>query len=138
MLHRRPPRPRRRLARSARPLRVMAAVLAPRPGPEAPLTRTLYHLRTAEGAVCAGRVRQGKCLLLFTSPAGAMAFAAETGVETRPPLIFSRSRAEFLAQAGRCFGQGFIGGLIDPRTGPGKTEFLGFDVEQRSRGSRSL
>jgi hypothetical protein len=103
--------------------------------PGSHLGRTLYHLRTAEGATCAGRVWQGECLLLFTSQTAATAFVAATGLEARPPLIFSRSRSEFLTQAGRCFGQGFIGGLIDPSAGPGKTEFLGFDVEQRRRGS---
>jgi len=88
--------------------------------------RTLYCLRTAEGDVCAGEVWQGTCLLLFTSPAAANAFATWAGVAARPPLVFSRCPAEFLTQAGRCFGRGFIGGLIDPGTGPGKTVLLAF------------
>jgi hypothetical protein len=95
------------------------------------LNRTFYHLRTAEGVICAGQVWQGMCLLLFTSPDAAAAFVDSTAIEARPPLIFSRSRSEFLAQAGRCFGQGFIGGLIDPSTRTGQTEFLGFDVRPR-------
>jgi hypothetical protein len=70
-------------------------------------------------------------LLLFTSPAAANDFADASRVETRPPLVFSRSRAEFLMQARRCFGRGFIGGLIDPVIESGNTEFLGFDAEPR-------
>jgi len=93
------------------------------------LGRTLYCLQTAEGAICAGRVWQGTCLLLFTSPAAASAFADMSGVEAWPPLVFSRNPSEFWTQAVRCFGRGFIGGLIDPIAGIGKTELLEFDVD---------
>jgi hypothetical protein len=92
-------------------------------------------LQTAEGDLCAGRVWQGACLLLFTSPAAASAFADFNGVEAWPPLIFSRDLPEFLTQAGRCFGRGFIGGLIDPGTAVGKTELLVFDVNAPRGGS---
>jgi hypothetical protein len=98
------------------------------------LCRTLYCLQTAEGAICAGRVWQGMCLLLFTSPVAASAFADMSGVEAWPPLVFSRSPSEFLTQAGRCFGRGFIGGLIDPIAGIGKTELLEFDIEAPPEG----
>jgi hypothetical protein len=107
------------------------AALATRTVAKSYLGRTFYHLRTAEGAICAGQVWQGRCLLLFTSPATAAAFAEVSGIEARPPLLFSRSRSEFLAQAGQCFRAGFIGGLIDPSSGNERTEFLGFEVEHR-------
>jgi hypothetical protein len=141
MLRRQPPAARRRAALRG-PL-LCRHPRSPRPGPahsETPavlplrtlsgpyLVRTLYYLRTADGAICAGQVWQGRCLLLFTSPAAAVAFAESSGVETASPLIFSRSRSEFLSQAGRCLGQGYIGGLIDPRGGTGRTAFLGFTV----------
>jgi hypothetical protein len=98
------------------------------------LGRTLYCLQTAEGAICAGRVCQGTCLLLFTSPAAASAFADMNGVEAWPPLVFSRSPSEFWAQALRCFGRGFIGGLIDPIAEIGKTELLDFDIDAPPEG----
>lgn len=75
------------------------------------------------------------CLLLFTSPAAAKEFADSTGVEAWPPLVFSRSRSEFVTQASRCFVCGFIGGLIDPGAGTGKTELLVFDVDAPRDGS---
>jgi hypothetical protein len=95
------------------------------------LDRPLYCLLTADGAVCAGQVCEGECLLLFTSPAAASGFGEWTGIETRPPVVFSRSRAEFLAQARRSFGQSFIGGLVDPSSRLGEMVFLGFDVDPR-------
>jgi hypothetical protein len=98
------------------------------------LDRPLYYLLNADGALCVGQVWQGECVLLFTSPAAAAAFADSAGVEARPSLVFSRSRAEFLMQARRSFGQGFIGGLIDPSTQIGETAFLGFDVDRRQGG----
>jgi hypothetical protein len=147
MLRRRPPQPKQRAGVSVRPmrrqtgsyqsepiLRVTPVVFPTASVPGAQLARTFYHLRTVEGAICAGQVWQGRCLLLFTSQTAAAAFAYSTGVQTRPPLIFSRSRSEFLAQARRCFGEGFIGGLIDLGGGTGKSEFLGFDVERQQAG----
>jgi len=149
MLRRRPPQPKQRADVFVRPMRRYTGSNPPESvrsetpvsiptasGPGAPLGRTFYHLRTAEGAICAGQVWQGRCLLLFTSQTAAAAFADSTGVETRPPFIFSRSRSEFLAQARRCFGEGFIGGLIDTMGETGKTEFLGFDVERQQASLR--
>jgi hypothetical protein len=81
-------------------------------------------------------VWQGNCILLFTSPDAAAAFANWSGVEAQPPLVFSRSRSEFLLQAGRAFGRGFIGGLIDLTPDAGETEFVGFDVDRRQREGR--
>src|SRR5690242_7097497 len=101
MLRRRPPQPKQRAGAFARPLRrhpesrepelvrrETRVVLPTASVPGAYLSRTFYHLRTAEGAICAGQVWQGRCLLLFTSPTSAAAFAHSTGVRTRPPLIF--------------------------------------------------
>lgn len=98
------------------------------------LSRTLYCLRTVEGSICAGRIWHGTCLLLFTSPAAASAFADMSGVEAWPPLVFSRNPAEFWTQAGRCFGRGFIGGLIDPIPGIERPEWLEFNVDAPSGG----
>jgi hypothetical protein len=129
--------PRPRHSPSLRPERLArerATGLPPRPVETAYLDRTFYHLRTAAGDLCAGRVWQGRCLLLFSSPRTAAAFAERTGVESGALLIFSCRRSEFLTQAAQCFGQGFIGGLIDARDGTGKTEFLSFDVARHSVG----
>jgi hypothetical protein len=98
------------------------------------LDQTLYYLVDRDGAVCAGRVRQGRCLLLFTSSATATHFADGDGIDSPAPAVFSRSRREFLTRARRSFGDGFIGGLIDPTTQPGETTFLGFDVDRRQGG----
>jgi len=99
--------------------------------PRSRLDRPLYCLLTAKDTIGAGRVWQGICVLLFTSPALVAAFADWSGVEARPPVVFSRSRPEFLRQARRSFEKGFIGGLIDPTPGTGQTAFLGFDVDRR-------
>jgi hypothetical protein len=102
--------------------------------PRLRLDRPLYYLLNAEGGICVGQVWQGECVLLFTSPGAAVRFAEAAGVEARPSLVFSRSRSEFLMQARRSFGEGFIGGLIDPTTETGETAFLGFDVDRRQGG----
>src|SRR5215213_7459474 len=125
MLYRRPPRRRERLEATASPRRRRTRSRRSRPGagraatgrwslrtPASHLGRTFYCLRTPEGDICAGRVRQGTCLLLFTSPAAASAFADFRGVEAWPPLVFSRSPSEFQTQAAQCFGRGYVGGLV--------------------------
>ena len=99
--------------------------------PRTRLDRPLYCLLDAAGALCAGQVWQGECVLLFTSPAAAATFARSAGFEVRPPQVFSRGRSEFLKQARGSFRQGFIGGLIDPTTRTGEIAFLGFDVDRR-------
>jgi hypothetical protein len=159
MRHRQPPRPRpaapdapRRAHSEAGPRRVSplsgetclvrhAGVPRQQPlallrltDPRLRLDRPLYYLLNADGAICAGRVWQGECVLLFTSPATAARFADSAGVEAQPSHVFSRSRSEFLTQARRSFGEGFIGGLIDPTTQIGETAFLGFDVDRRQGG----
>jgi hypothetical protein len=95
------------------------------------LERPLYFLRDLQGAICAAQVWQGDCILLFTSKAVAMAFADLGGAEVQPPFTFSRHRSEFLTQAVRSSGQGFIGGLIDLAPGARETAFVGFDVGPR-------
>lgn len=95
------------------------------------LDRPLFCLLQADGALCAAQVRQGVCVLLFTSAAAATAFADSVGIAVRPPRVFSRGRAEFLTQAGRSAREGFIGGLIDTLDGARETAFLGFDVDRR-------
>jgi hypothetical protein len=95
------------------------------------LDRPLYLLLTAEGDVHVGQVWQGTCLLLFTSPDSAAAFVSSSDGAGRPPLVFSRSRAEFLTQAGRAFGQGYIGGLVDLMPDVVATDFVGFDIDRR-------
>jgi hypothetical protein len=123
------PLPRRtRLVRPERVPREKPAALPTLAPTQARLDRPLYCLLTAADTICAGRVWQGRCVLLFTSPAAAIGFADWTGVDAQPPIVFSRSHSEFLTQARRSFGQGFIGGLIDPTIRLGETAFLGFDV----------
>lgn len=106
-----------------------------RSDPQLRLDGPLYCLLDAEGALCTGQVWQGECVLLFTSPAAAAAFAVSTEVQAQSPRVFSRSRPEFLTQAGRSFEQGLIGGLIDPTARTGETAFLGFDVDRRQGGA---
>lgn len=145
MLRRHPPRPGGRAVQAVHPLRrhlpcprsappVAQEPLVRRLSPSrgSNLERPLYFLLNAEGTICAGRVWQGDCILLFTSDAAATAFADLEGVEVRPPLVFSHGRSEFLRQAGRSFGQGYIGGLIDPIPGTRETDFVSFDVDRRS------
>jgi hypothetical protein len=145
MMRRQPPRPRleapvRPLFRQIHPIRrervscEKLVAVPTRTDPRVRLDRPLYYLLNADGGVCAGRVWQGECVLLFTSPAAAATFAGSADVEARPSLVFSRSRSEFLMQARRSFGEGFIGGLIDPTTQIGETAFLGFDVDRRQGG----
>jgi hypothetical protein len=106
-----------------------------RSAPVTNLCQTLYYLRTPEGDVCAGRVRQGLCLLLFTSHAAASAFADFRGVEAWPPLVFSRSRTEFQTQAAFCFGRGFLGGLLDAGLGRDQTVLVPFDLGTHEQGA---
>jgi hypothetical protein len=101
------------------------------------LDRLLLVLLNTEGDICAGRVLQGDCILLFTSEVAAAAFADQTGVEARPPLVFSRSRQEFLLQARRSSAQGFVGALIDPNADARETAFVGFHVDRRQGGPGS-
>ncbi len=77
------------------------------------------------------RLSQGECLLLFTSLAAAAAYAAISELGIVAASVFSRTRPEFLAQASRSFGRGFIGGLIDLTVGRGGTAFVGFDIDRR-------
>jgi hypothetical protein len=146
MMQRQPPRlrplapvsPLSRSQRRARPERALRERLAAPlrlTDPRLRLDRPLYYLLNADGTTCTGRVWQGECVLLFTSPGAAATFAGSAGVEAQPSHVFSRSRTEFLTQARRSFGEGFIGGLIDPTTQIGETEFLGFDVDQRQGGA---
>jgi hypothetical protein len=103
--------------------------------PRLRLDRPLYYLLNARDAVCAWQVWQGECVLLFTSSNAAATFADSSGIQDRPPLVFSSSRSEFLTRAGRYFEQGFIGGLIDPTVGPGQTAFVGFEVGRWAQGA---
>jgi hypothetical protein len=92
----------------------------------------------AQNVLCSARIYHGECVLLFTSSAAVAAFADSSGVKAGVTLVFSRSRSEFLTQADRSFGQGFIGGLIDLTAVSGHTAFVGFDVDRRQGGPQAF